>query len=383
MLIQTLAVGMKVVKRLVAWAASACAVTTLMVIPWTPKPSLAAAPDFPITELRWWNWYPNAPWQSIDITVPDQDTTVSAYGGELRRYDVHIAKMFEVTHFLCQQEHKPDQFEWVKYILFSNYSSLNERLSLLHTFLQNRLNEKGFEWSYGAANDNVDMGRFKISCQLASEIAEAYGLNKLRQTETKIRKLKSSNSLYSEEYTTPTLNIVDAKVLKWINFVQRFHPISFFRRPEFREFQTSEAMLKLANKTKIPIFLPSKTSFYSRNLEIIADSKSYSIGIYVGPAGCGEACRSTASYQGAISAGRRRVIDKPTSKKLDEYPNSTFREIQLVGRVTGTYSSICGAYCMSSVDWEYQGINYAVGGKGKGQRALVEMANSAIAAGPR
>ncbi len=212
---------MKAVRRLVAWAASACAMTTLMVVPWTPKPSLAAAPDFPITELRWRNWYPNAPWQSIAITVPDQDTTVSAYGGELRRYDVHIAKMFEVTHFLCQQEHKPDQFEWVKYILFSNYSSLNERLALLHTFLQNRLNEKGFEWSYRAANDNVDMGRFKISCQLASEIAEAYGLNKLRQTETKIRKLKSSNSLYSEEYTTPTLNIVDAKVLKWINFVQR------------------------------------------------------------------------------------------------------------------------------------------------------------------
>ncbi|MBW4692138.1 MAG: hypothetical protein KME27_10255 [Lyngbya sp. HA4199-MV5] len=317
------------------------------------------------------------------MTVPDQDTTVSAYGGALRRYDIHIAKMFEVTHYLCQQEHKPNQLEWIKYTLFSDYSSPSGRLKLLNTFLQNRLNEKGFEWSYGAANDNVDMGRFKISCQLASEVAEAYGLDQARQTEIKIRKTESTRGRYLKEYMIPPLNTVDAKVSKWMDFVQRFRPISFFRLPEFRAFQTSEAMLKLANKTEIPIFLPSKTSFYGRNLEIIADAESYYVGVYVGPAGCGEGCRSTASYQGAISAGRRKVIDKPTDKKMSEYPNSTFREIQLVGGMTGTYSSICGAYCMGSVDWEYQGISYSVIEKGGGQRALVEMANSAIAAGPR
>ncbi|HEY9885432.1 MAG TPA: hypothetical protein V6C98_17645, partial [Thermosynechococcaceae cyanobacterium] len=31
------------------------------------------------------------------FVVPDRDTTLSAYGGSLRRYDVHIAKMIEVT----------------------------------------------------------------------------------------------------------------------------------------------------------------------------------------------------------------------------------------------------------------------------------------------
>jgi hypothetical protein len=31
------------------------------------------------------------------LQVPDADTTASAYGGDLRLYDVHIAKMVEVT----------------------------------------------------------------------------------------------------------------------------------------------------------------------------------------------------------------------------------------------------------------------------------------------
>ncbi|NEQ44726.1 MAG: hypothetical protein F6K00_14655 [Leptolyngbya sp. SIOISBB] len=44
------------------------------------------------------------PWQPIVLTVPDQDTTRSAYGGILRRYDVHVAKMLEVSHHYCQQD---------------------------------------------------------------------------------------------------------------------------------------------------------------------------------------------------------------------------------------------------------------------------------------
>lgn len=36
-----------------------------------------------------------------ELTVPDTQTTQSAYGSKLRRYDVHIAKMFEVTYRDC------------------------------------------------------------------------------------------------------------------------------------------------------------------------------------------------------------------------------------------------------------------------------------------
>lgn len=142
---------MKAVRRVLAWATSGCVMTILIVPPWIPKPSLAAAPDFPITELRWWNWFPKDAWQSVQLTVPDQDTTLSAYGGELRRYDVHIAKMFEVTHYLCQQ----------------NIA---------------RRTLKGFDWSYEAANGNVYMGNFHISCRLALEVVTAYGLKRLEET---------------------------------------------------------------------------------------------------------------------------------------------------------------------------------------------------------
>lgn len=82
------------------------------------------------------------------ILVPDNDTTISAYGGRLSRYDVHIAKMFEVTHFMCQQ----------------------------------RMVSPRIKWNYAAGGGSINMGNFDISCQLANEIASAYGLGKSEMT---------------------------------------------------------------------------------------------------------------------------------------------------------------------------------------------------------
>jgi hypothetical protein len=49
----------------------------------------------------------------MQLTAPNRDTTQPAYGGKLRLYDVHLAKMFETSHFLCQQSRGVSGYEWV------------------------------------------------------------------------------------------------------------------------------------------------------------------------------------------------------------------------------------------------------------------------------
>ena len=116
------------------------------------------------------------------LKVPDKYTTLPAYGGRLRLYDVHIAKMVELTQYFCQ-----------KY----NYSS-----------------DRSYPWYYYVDNGNIDMGRFKISCRLANELSSAYGLGKVERTETDTRPIM-----------VPTLNITGGKVDKWIRFTNNFKPV--------------------------------------------------------------------------------------------------------------------------------------------------------------
>lgn len=118
-----------------------------------------------------------------EFKVPDKNTTVSA-GGGLRRYDAHIAKMFEITHNECQDS---------------------------------SFNYQGISWRYQADNGNVDMGTFDITCRLARDIAQAYGLGKTKPTD--ILYYRADNVV-----NIPTLNIAGDKVNKWLNFVQNFKP---------------------------------------------------------------------------------------------------------------------------------------------------------------
>ena len=96
------------------------------------------------------------------LVVPNSETTSSAYGGKLRLYDVHIAKMFEMSHYYCRRSD----------------------------------GDKALLWRYSANNGKTSMGTFRITCRLANEIASAYGLGKTEYTPTSGR---AAN--------VPTLNI--------------------------------------------------------------------------------------------------------------------------------------------------------------------------------
>jgi hypothetical protein len=124
------------------------------------------------------------------LTVPGTDTTRSAYGGKLRLYDVHIAKMFEVTHFFCQQYQHSAAYEQY--------------------------------WGYAAGGGDIDMGRFKISCKLAADIAAGYGLGKVERTNIQISYEEGGRA--NQAYQIPILNITGGKVPRWMNFTQKFRP---------------------------------------------------------------------------------------------------------------------------------------------------------------
>jgi hypothetical protein len=124
----------------------------------------------------------------LAITVPDQNTMRPAYGGKLRLYDVHIAKMFEVTHFLC------------------------ERGSI----------SGGQFWAYRAGGGSIDMGRFTISCSLAADIAAAYGLGKVERTDIQVSYEEGGRE--TQTYQVPILNITGGKVARWMSFTQKFRP---------------------------------------------------------------------------------------------------------------------------------------------------------------
>lgn len=126
----------------------------------------------------------------MQITVPNRDTTASAYGGQLRFYDVHIAKMFEVSHFLCQQSRTAS----------------------------------GYEWIYEAGNGSISMGRFQISCRRAAEIANSYELGTPERTS--IQRDTEGGSPEFDVYSIPILDITGNKIDRWLQFVENFRPIS-------------------------------------------------------------------------------------------------------------------------------------------------------------
>ncbi|MBW3586406.1 MAG: hypothetical protein KY448_11360 [Cyanobacteria bacterium 0813] len=124
------------------------------------------------------------------IVVPESDTTASAYGGRLRRYDVHIAKMFEVTHFMCQQ---------------GNLTP-------------------GITWNYAAGGGRINMGSFEITCRLANQIASAYGLGKSEPTNVTFSAGEVGRPAV-RSFNIPILDITGDKVPRWVSFVQGFQPV--------------------------------------------------------------------------------------------------------------------------------------------------------------
>jgi len=126
--------------------------------------------------------------EMFSLVAPDTGTTRPAYGGKLRVYDVHIAKMVEITHLMCS----------------------TGRLS------------PGTTWSYSTGNGSINMGNFNISCQLANDLAGAYGLGNPEQTPIYFSAEETGGD--TSVVSVPILNITGGKINRWMNFTRNFKP---------------------------------------------------------------------------------------------------------------------------------------------------------------
>ncbi len=129
------------------------------------------------------------------LIVPDRDVSRSAYGGKLKLYDAHVAKMFEVTQHFCQTEPK---------------------------------RSSGYDWIYekngGRTREpGTSIGTFKISCNLANDIAIAYGSGKPERTTVGF--CRGGGACPPKTYSIPILNITGGKVNSWIQFMSKFKPV--------------------------------------------------------------------------------------------------------------------------------------------------------------
>lgn len=123
-----------------------------------------------------------------EFVVPDSNPkNVSAYGGRLTRYDVHVAKMFEITHYECRKQAESRGLQKIT-------------------------------WRYYAANKQRSIGAFEISCSQANIIASEYGfLSNPEPTEILYYRARAVVDI-------PVFAITGEKVDSWLGFLNRFRP---------------------------------------------------------------------------------------------------------------------------------------------------------------
>ena len=127
-----------------------------------------------------------------ELVVPDQQTTKSAYGGTLRIYDVHIAKMFEVTYQDCQE-----------------FGEGGNR-----------------QWSYYAGNGSINMGTFDLPCKLVNYVVSQFGLTGSQTTSIVVGQEEAGKPRL-KQVSIPNLNLTtDQRQKVWVEFTKAFKPMS-------------------------------------------------------------------------------------------------------------------------------------------------------------
>ncbi|WP_254173186.1 hypothetical protein [Planktothrix pseudagardhii] len=140
-------------------------------------------------------------------------------------------------------------------------------------------------------------------------------------------------------------------------------------------FPVAEVESSFAGKISVPLFLPESLPL-DRDIYFTAKvtPTGYNIEMSATPN-----CRGvTACFIGSLVAERGGKRSEPTSGPRQEY-----QALTLTGGIEGSFSKGCGAYCTALVEWEYQGVLYRVFMKNGDLETLQEIANRAIASGPR
>ncbi|MBW4577813.1 MAG: hypothetical protein KME08_21495 [Aphanothece sp. CMT-3BRIN-NPC111] len=123
--------------------------------------------------------------------VPDRNTTVSAFGGQMRRYDVHVARLIALSHhFFCTQPYSGEI-------------------------------EKVMEWEYRANNGRTNMGNFALGCLQVEQAVTTYGLGKV--VPMKVQLQNGSTKVFN---VRPLDIQGDSETDSFLKFVQTIKPQS-------------------------------------------------------------------------------------------------------------------------------------------------------------
>lgn len=172
-------------KRLIKLTAGFIAVALVPITTVTRVPPAMSSPELNIKYLE--EGDPEGIYRRITLNIPINQTTISAYGGQLRWYDVAIAQAAAIAYKQCPARQDP----WGVVLELT-----------------------------AGDRKQYNMGNFYFSCNLAYDLVSAYGLNN-----------EVKRPIY-EEYTGrlfdyyPSLNLdTDNKVQRFINFTTNFKPL--------------------------------------------------------------------------------------------------------------------------------------------------------------
>lgn len=302
-----------------------------------------------ITELRLWESMSG--WAIGRLTIPDLDTTkLTDSGSRLRNYDRHIARLFEITYYQCQQN-----------------------LALT-----------GMNWAYDASNGNVNMGQFRIRCQTAREVALGYGLSSSGVGQSMISESARGEVRETIAEILP-LNIVGRKADRWSSYVQTIRPVF---SPVSRQLEISQKFPTERVQSQSILSLPLRLPTEIPKLMKVADRfvvQSEATGYRVCPATkTGQCDRSTRhSFQQLTArkdfAQKDLAFFDPKTLPL----GAVYRSIQLAHNTPGIYLENCvGQSCISVVQWKQDNILYEIQAQYREQPVLVKIANSAIKSRP-
>jgi hypothetical protein len=163
-------------------ALSTCALSALAITNSLVQPAFAQR-QVPITKIT----YARADNTSMEarLIVPDQSPTQRT-SASLSPYDLHVAKMVEVTDFLCRKQP-----------------------SLLRV-----------QWQYSGNQGKKSLGAYNLSCNFARKIVNGYGLGNAVNT-----RLYRDNR-FAEVSKIPTLNIKGDKITTWRNVTGSFKQLT-------------------------------------------------------------------------------------------------------------------------------------------------------------
>jgi len=123
--------------------------------------------------------------KEIHVNIPINNTTQSAYGGVVRYYDVAIAQSVAITFRFCESRQ-----------------------------------DKGADLYLSAGNQGqIEMGKFYIPCNLAYDLASAYGLS-----DDIVRPVKGYGGSHLDYMPSLNLN-TDAKAQQFVSFSSNFKPV--------------------------------------------------------------------------------------------------------------------------------------------------------------